>query len=102
MTIKSCNDCTNLATGKGCPVLKWLDVFEKKWAVRVVKQLYNQIMSFNELKRAIPGVTQGMLSERLTDLQKNGVITRKVINSKPLAVEYSLTKDARTMLACWK
>lgn len=102
MKSKSCNDCKSVATGKGCPVLKWLDVFEKKWAVRVVKELYNANMSFNDLKRAIPGVTQGMLSERLQDLQENGIINRKVINSKPLAVEYSLSKDAREMLACWK
>ncbi len=98
----TCDVCTKVVDGKTCPVLNWLDIFEKKWAIRIVKELNKTNMSFNDLKRAIPGVTQGMLSERLQDLQEGGLIHRKVINSKPLAVEYSLTKEAKQMLTCWK
>lgn len=100
MTVSKCASCGSLRNSLGCPFFKWLDVFEKKWAIRIIKELCKHNLSFNDLKRAIPGVTQGMLSERLQDLQESGLIKRKVLNTKPLAVDYSLTEDARVKLEC--
>lgn len=46
---------------------------------------------FNELKRRIEGISATSLAERLTQLEKHGVIQRKVIPASPPRVEYSLT-----------
>lgn len=98
---RNCSACSAFEKSEPCPVLKLLNVFERKWAARIIKQLYVHSMSFNELRRAIPGVTQGMLSERLQNLQESGLIKRKILNTKPLAVEYSLAKYTKKILSCW-
>lgn len=93
------DNCTHKTTG--CPINKWVDVFEKKWSIRIVRQLYGGAKGFNELKASVDGITQGMLSARLNELEKAGLVQRKVVNRKPLEVEYSLNSDAKCMLNCW-
>ena len=85
-----------------CPLFAWLDLMEKKWNLRIVKELYKQTLGFNEIKKKIPGITQGVLSQRLDELQKNKIIQRKVVKHKPLTVEYSLAENIRRSLSCWK
>ena len=46
---------------------------------------------FNELKKAIDGISQKVLTENLRSLERDGLILRKVISSRPIKVEYSST-----------
>ncbi len=86
----------------GCPFFSWLELFEKKWNARIVRELYRENLGFNELKNKIKGITQGVLSQRLEELQKNGIVTRHVVKEKPLAVEYSLAEKVKAVLNCWE
>ena len=59
-------------------------------------------MGFNELKKSLPGVTQGVLSQRLDELEKKSIISRKIVKAKPLVVEYSLNEKVKEVLNCWE
>ncbi len=85
-----------------CPLFKWLDLFERKWNIRIVRELYKENLGFNELKKKIPGITQGVLSQRLGELQDNRIVERKIVKQKPLTVEYMLSEEVRQALSCWQ
>ena len=90
----------NCSEASVCPIVKWLDLFEKKWSIRIVRQLYVKPRGFNELKASITGLTQGVLSQRLGELESAGIVSRRVVSKKPLQVAYSLNEEAKCMLNC--
>jgi DNA-binding HxlR family transcriptional regulator len=64
----------------------------KVWSFPVIHSLgLSQPARFNELKRRIEGISATSLSERLTELEKIGIINRKVVPETPPRVEYTLT-----------
>ncbi|AKA48552.1 hypothetical protein IX51_04940 [uncultured archaeon] len=70
---------------------KILHVF-RTWTIPVVRALGEKSPSrFNELKRKIRGVSSTSLSERLSSLEKEGILQRVVVPDNPPSVEYSLT-----------
>ena len=84
-----------------CPFFQWLNIFERKWNLRIVRELYKRGLGFNELKKRIPGITQGVLSARLDELQAAGLVVRKAVKKKPLEVQYLLDGKIRGALECW-
>jgi DNA-binding HxlR family transcriptional regulator len=54
---------------------------------------------FATLREAIPDITDRMLSERLQELEQEGVVERTVVPESPIRVEYSLTKKGRALAA---
>ncbi|WP_343518677.1 helix-turn-helix domain-containing protein [Sphingomonas sp.] len=63
-----------------------------KWSVLVVMTLRQQPRRFNELKRAIDGISQQMLTRTLKGLERDGLVTRTVHPTVPPQVEYALTE----------
>lgn len=82
-----------LACGPGpdCPVTRAVAVLGGKWKLHIVFHLMEGTMRFSELRRAIPDITQQMLSAQLRELETDGIITRTVYPVVPPKVEYSLT-----------
>ena len=76
-----------------CPVEKTLKIVGKKYAVLIIRDLLTGKKRFGELLNSISGVSPRTLSERLDELEKDKIITRKVFPVIPLHVEYSLTKS---------
>ena len=74
-----------------------LDQVASKWAVMVITNLCDEPQRFNAIKRRLSGVTQKALTEILRRLERNGLISRRVIPVSPVAVEYSLTPLGRTL-----
>lgn len=76
------------ATGVGSA----LRMLEGRWKMIIIFQMFHGgIMRFSELERAIPAVSQKMLIQQLRELERDGIVSRKVYPQVPPKVEYGLT-----------
>jgi DNA-binding HxlR family transcriptional regulator len=69
-----------------------------KWTVLIIDELGEGPRRFNELRRAIKGVSQRMLTLTLKNLERDGLVSRTVTASVPPRVDYALTDLGRSML----
>ncbi len=75
-----------------CPVEVTLDIIGKKWTVLIIRDLLDGKKRFGELLESLSGISPRTLSARLSELEKCGVVKKKVYPVVPLKVEYSLAK----------
>ena len=75
-----------------------MDYIGGKWKTVVLWYLRKDARRFSELKRQIPQITEKMLSLQLKELEKDGIIRRKVYAEVPPKVEYNLTEEGKTLL----
>ena len=80
-----------------CPTRQILDRVGDKWAVLILLLLRDDTKRFNQLRRAIEGISQKMLSQVLKSLERDGLIRRRVIATVPVTVEYSMTPLGLTL-----
>jgi DNA-binding HxlR family transcriptional regulator len=76
---------------------RMLGMITGKWKCEILWQLVQRKHRFGELLRAIPGVTQHMLTTQLRDLEANGLVKRTVFAEIPPRVEYEMTESARAL-----
>lgn len=69
-----------------------------KWSVLVVSTLGNGTLRFSEIKRAVEGISQKMLTTTLRGLERDGYVTRTVFPTVPPRVDYELTGLGRDLL----
>lgn len=82
-----------------CRIGQALEIFNGKWRARVSFELSRkETYRFGELKKAIPQVTNTMLTSTLKDLEGMGIVHREQFNEIPPHVEYSLTESGRALL----
>ena len=81
-----------------CPMPSIAQLIGGKWKLIILQILIFQgTKRFNELRRAIDGVTQTMLTSQLRALERDGLVTRKIYPEVPPRVEYSATQRARDL-----
>lgn len=81
-----------------CPVEATIDVIGGKWKPIVLWALRNGTLRYGEIAEAMPGVTQKMLTRQLRELEKDGIISRKVFAQVPPKVEYTLTDSGNSLM----
>jgi DNA-binding HxlR family transcriptional regulator len=81
----------------GCPMRDVLDRLGDKWSVLIILTLLERPRRFGELRRAIPDISQRVLTLALRNLQRDGLLYRKVVSASPPAVEYGLTALGKTL-----
>ncbi|GAA0444716.1 winged helix-turn-helix transcriptional regulator [Streptomyces stramineus] len=74
-----------------CGIRDVLDRIGDKWSVLVVVELAQGVRRFRQLQRAVPGISQRMLTLTVRRLERDGLITRTVYPTVPPQVEYELT-----------
>lgn len=74
-----------------CPVRNVLDKVSEKWSMLLVMTLASGPKRFNQIRREVPDISQKMLTQTLRDLQRDGMVARRVFDTKPPSVEYRLT-----------
>ncbi|MBD0257708.1 MAG: helix-turn-helix transcriptional regulator, partial [Cytophagales bacterium] len=74
-----------------------MNVLSGKWKLPIIGTLVSGKKRFKEIERTVPGLTPRMLSKELKDLEMNGIITRTVYNTIPVAVEYELTPSGYSL-----
>ncbi len=79
-----------------CDVVDIWEILGKRWSLHILRNLStNGTIRFNALKRLLPGISSTVLSERLLELEREGLITKKIYPEVPIRVEYILTSRAK-------
>jgi DNA-binding HxlR family transcriptional regulator len=71
------------------------ELIGRRWTGAIIYVLLQQTCRFATLRDAIPDITDRMLSERLQELEEEGLVDRIVVPDTPVKVEYSLTKKGK-------
>ena len=86
-------------TGSTCAivVVVW-ERLGRRWSLHILKNLSTkEVIRFNELKRSLSGISSTVLSERLLELEREGLVTKKIYPEVPPRVEYSITPQAKEL-----
>lgn len=81
-----------------CP--RFENAFEllgKRWTGLIIRTLLNGQNRFSDIEEAIPNMSARMLTERFKELEKEGIIIRKVYPETPVRIEYELTEKGRDL-----
>ncbi|MFJ8882297.1 winged helix-turn-helix transcriptional regulator [Streptomyces sp. NPDC102402] len=78
-------------------ITRVFELFGKRWTGPIVSVLMQQPVHFADLRRAIPGISERMLSDRLSELGAAGLVVREVDEGPPLRVAYRLTEAGAAM-----
>ena len=79
------------------PHRELLDQVLDKWSLQVLDVLCGTNLRFNELRRAVPAIGQKSLTASLRRLERNGMISRVVLETRPIAVEYRISPIGDTL-----
>ena len=80
-----------------CPSRLLFDQIADKWSMMVLTVLDGGPLRFNAIKRLLEGVTQKALTQCLRRLERNGLVSRRVVPLSPVAVEYGITELGRSL-----
>jgi DNA-binding HxlR family transcriptional regulator len=73
------------------------ELIGRRWTGAIIFVLLKRGLRFAELRDSIPGVTDRMLSERLQELEQEGILERTVVPETPVRVSYALTDKGRAL-----
>jgi len=80
-----------------CAVSKTLKIVGSKWTMLLLHNLFDGRKRFGELQKTLPGISPKTLSQRLQELERDGIISKKIFAEVPLHVEYSLTEKGKSL-----
>lgn len=90
--------CDGEALSAFCPRYhKAIEIIGRRWTGSVLRVLLSGTTRFNEIAHAIPGISDRLLSERLKELEAEGVVARSVIPETPVRIEYHLTEKGMAL-----
>jgi DNA-binding HxlR family transcriptional regulator len=83
------------------------EIVGRRWSAAILRAMFAGAVRFGEIRSSIPDLSNRMLSERLKELEAEGIVEREVTPSTPVRVEYRLTEKGRELgpvvgaLAVW-
>ena len=81
----------NIPELRSCPIETTFKIIGKKWAVLIIREMFRGTTQFNRFLKNIEGITPKVLTERLRELEKLGIVKRRIVSEYPIKVEYGLT-----------
>ena len=81
-----------------CPIERGMRIIGGKWTGSILWHLKDEPVRFNDLSRMIGGASKKMISERLRQLEAQGLVQREVMDTAPVSVQYQITDLGRTAL----
>ncbi len=78
-----------------CPIQFVVDLLDNKWSILVLRELFGGDRRTHELLSALPGISTKTLTQRLREMEMQGLVERRVYAEVPPRVEYSLTVKGR-------
>jgi DNA-binding HxlR family transcriptional regulator len=85
------NECQEIR----CPIQFMLEVIGSKWAILILRELFIGSRRTHEFLDALPGISTKTLTARLREMERYGIVERRVFPEVPPRVEYSLTAKGR-------
>lgn len=90
--------CNSIA-GEGCGLKKVINIVGGKWKIMILCVIdNNETVRYGELNRSIADITNTMLANSLKELEKDGLVERKMYDEMPVRVEYTLTDKAKSLI----
>lgn len=86
------------AMRSGCPITSTVQAIGGRWKIIILWQLKSGSLRYNEIRKAIPNISEKMLIQQLKELMKSGWVTKKDFNEIPPRTEYSLTKLGKSFI----
>ncbi len=84
--------------GAVCPLYhEAAELIGRRWTGAIVRALADGAVRFGEVTAAVPGLSDRMLSERLKELEAEGIVARVVVPDYPVRIEYRLTAKGRDL-----
>jgi DNA-binding HxlR family transcriptional regulator len=81
-----------------CPLYhRTIEMVGKRWTGAILMVLLEGPMRFSEIGATVPDVSDRLLSERLKELEAEGIVERDVVDGTPVRVEYALTEKGRAL-----
>lgn len=81
-----------------CPAYtRAIEIVGKRWTGAILRALMSGANRFSEVLALVPGLSDRLLSERLKELELEGIVARRVIPDTPVRVEYTLTEKGRDL-----
>ena len=80
-----------------CPIARALDAIGERWALLVVRELLLGPQRFSDLRRALPGASSNMLTDRLRELEGRGLVRRRTLPPPAASSVYELTERGREL-----
>lgn len=81
-----------------CPVYhRAIELIGRRWTGAILRALLSGETRFSEVTATVPGLSDRLLSERLKELEAEGIVTRTVIPDTPVRIEYHLTDKGRAL-----
>jgi DNA-binding HxlR family transcriptional regulator len=80
---------------KSCPIEATFRIIGKKWSVLILREMLRGMTQFNRFIENIEGITPKVLTERLRELQKLGIVRRRIVSEYPIRIEYEMTDLGR-------
>ena len=88
---------SSVANHLACPAEFTADLIGGRWKIVLLWYLFKGVQRFSELQRAVPGITQKVLTHQLRDMEKSGLLKRTVYPEVPPKVEYQITALGLTL-----
>ena len=81
-----------------CPLYhEAVELVGRRWTGAILRVLMDGALRFSEIAQAVPELSDRLLSERMKELERRGMVERRVISGPPLRVEYSLSEMGREL-----
>ena len=81
-----------------CPLYhEAVELVGRRWTGAILRVLMEGALRFSEIAQAVPELSDRLLSERMKELERRGIVERRVISGPPLRVEYSLSEMGREL-----
>lgn len=74
-----------------------VELIGRRWTGAIIRVMLGGVCRFSDLAETVPGLSDRMLSERLKELEAEGIIERKVYPETPVRIEYHVTEKGRAL-----
>ena len=82
-----------------CPRFQYtIELIGRRWVGAVIRAIAGRPQRFNEILASIPGLSDRLLTERLRELEGEGLVARHVRDGRPIRVSYELTESGRSLV----